>query len=265
MVHDRFQGEQEDEVLDQHALLPSMQDDPKLWMVKVRAGSEKAIVALLMSRFLAERLKNKPWGVTSAFCQEMPPRVSPPRRYPQHTTSSDCDTRLQHTIGSRQPCPPSTHAFHQFKHLHADLLGSKKESHIYVEARSERSVQDSLEGLRDVLHSRAFVRVPHAEMTDAITVKDTAPHHLKFGSWVRIKSVGVYKGDLAQVVEVDTEGGVSVKVIPRIDYQAIAERCAYGSPVHAALSLESVGPLKSLLYSRLPWPWPSGDAISVQA
>lgn len=52
-----------------------MQDDPKLWMVKVRAGSEKAIVALLMSRFLAERLKNKPWGVTSAFCQEMPPRT----------------------------------------------------------------------------------------------------------------------------------------------------------------------------------------------
>lgn len=70
-----MQGDQEDEVLDQHALLPSMQDDPKLWMVKVRAGSEKAIVSLLMSRFLAERLKNKPWGVTSAFCQEMPPRV----------------------------------------------------------------------------------------------------------------------------------------------------------------------------------------------
>lgn len=72
---DSMQGDQEDEVLDQHALLPSMQDDPKLWMVKVRAGSEKAIVSLLMSRFLAERLKNKPWGVTSAFCQEMPPRV----------------------------------------------------------------------------------------------------------------------------------------------------------------------------------------------
>lgn len=114
--------------------------------------------------------------------------------------------------------------------MHADLLGSRKESHIYIEARSERSVQDALEGLRDVLHRRAFVRVPHAEMTDAITVKDTAPHHLKFGSWVRIKSVGVYKGDLAQVVEVDTEGGVSVKVIPRIDYQAIAERCATGIP-----------------------------------
>lgn len=109
---------------------------------------------------------------------------------------------------------------------HADLLGSKKESHIYVESRSERSVQDALEGLRDVLFNRAFVRVPHAEMTDAITVKDTAPHHLKPGSWVRIKSVGVYKGDLAQVEEVDAEGGVTVKVIPRVDYQAIAERCA---------------------------------------
>eukprot|EP00892_Ulva_mutabilis_P001630 jgi/Ulvmu1/11468/UM077_0011.1 len=174
----RYMGEQEEDVLNQHALLPSMQDDPKLWMVKVRAGSEKAIVSLLMSRFLAERLKNKPWGVTSAFCQEMPPH----------------------------------------------LLGSKKESHIYIESRSERSVQDALEGLRDVLYNRPFVRVPHAEMTDAITVKDTAPHHLKPGSWVRIKSAGVYKGDLAQVEGVDAEGGVLVKVIPRIDYQAIAER-----------------------------------------
>lgn len=138
-----MQGEQEDEVLDQHALLPSMQDDPKLWMVKVRAGSEKAIVSLLMSRFLVERFKNKPWGVTSAFCQEMPPRA---------LSALCCTFRLQ-----------------------ARLRG--------------------------------------------------APH-----SWKQpmCPPYGVYKGDLAQVEEVDVEGGVTVKVIPRIDYQAVAERCPSG-------------------------------------
>lgn len=116
-------------------------------------------------------------------------------------------------------------------------------------------MQDALEGLRDVLYNRQYVRVPHAEMTDAITVKDTAPHHLRPGSWVRIKSVGVYKGDLAQVDEVDQEGAVIVKVIPRIDYQAIAERCGPAGVTLLEALLEAccqAGVLRSCCGARCP-------------
>jgi hypothetical protein len=84
-------------------------------------------------------------------------------------------------------------------HACAELLGSRRESHFYIEARSERTVQDAIQGLRDVLSTRGIMRVPHTEMTDAITVKDAAKQRLHAGSWVRVNTAGVYRGDLAQV------------------------------------------------------------------
>lgn len=65
----------EDDVLDQHALLPSVTDDPKLWMIKCRAGCEKTIVCQLMSKFIHTKQRKQPWGVTSAFCHDIPPRA----------------------------------------------------------------------------------------------------------------------------------------------------------------------------------------------
>ncbi|EFN50704.1 hypothetical protein CHLNCDRAFT_142577 [Chlorella variabilis] len=48
--------------------------------------------------------------------------------------------------------------------------------------------------------------------------------HLKAGSWVRIKN-GLYKGDLAKVVDTDpgTQRG-TIKVVPRLDLAALASR-----------------------------------------
>jgi hypothetical protein len=87
-------------------------------------------------------------------------------------------------------------------------------------------LQDAIAGLRDILYNKQPMRVPHNEMTDAITVKDAAKQRLKPGSYVRMMTAGVYKGDLAQVVNIETGGGVMIKVVPRVDFTAMAKRCA---------------------------------------
>jgi hypothetical protein len=87
-------------------------------------------------------------------------------------------------------------------------------------------LQDAIAGLRDVLFNRQPIRVPHAEMTDAMTVKDAAKQRLRPGSYVRVQASGVYKGDLAQVVNIETGGNVMIKIVPRIDLTAMAKRCA---------------------------------------
>ncbi|OIT04929.1 putative transcription elongation factor spt5 -like 1 [Nicotiana attenuata] len=60
-------------------------------------------------------------------------------------------------------------------------------------------------------------------MTDVLTVESKAVD-LARDTWVRMKT-GTYKGDLAMVVHVDYMGqGVIVKLIPRIDLQALANK-----------------------------------------
>ena len=93
-------------------------------------------------------------------------------------------------------------------------------------------------------------------MTDAITVKDATKQRLKPGTYVRIQSSGVYKGDLAQVVNVETGGSCMVKVVPRVDLTALAKRCAcalkscdIGGP---AISYATYGIYIAFSSSRLP-------------
>ena len=72
------------------------------------------------------------------------------------------------------------------------------------------------------------VRVPHAEMTDAIAVRDSGRTAPPPNSWVRITGGGVYRGDLARVVDGGEGAGmVSVEVVPRVDYAALQQRCAF--------------------------------------
>lgn len=71
------------------------------------------------------------------------------------------------------------------------------------------------------------MRVPHAEMTDAITVKDAAKQRLKPGAYVRVQTAGVYKGDLAQVVNIEAGGGCMIKLVPRVDLTAMQKRCVH--------------------------------------
>ena len=103
--------------------------------------------------------------------------------------------------------------------------GSKRECHLYIEARSEKAVTEATDGLRGILRSRPMVRVPHGEMTDAIAVRESAAKELAPGAWVRIGGSGVYRADLARVVAAEGGGLVTVQLVPRIDYAAMMQRC----------------------------------------
>jgi hypothetical protein len=66
-----MQASKDDDVLDQHSLLPSMTDDPKLWMVKCVAGAERGIVTQLMQKYITFMNREKPLSIFSAFCQDL--------------------------------------------------------------------------------------------------------------------------------------------------------------------------------------------------
>ncbi|CAB4268579.1 unnamed protein product [Prunus armeniaca] len=94
---------------------------------------------------------------------------------------------------------------------------------IYIEADNEAHVREACKGLRNILALHKLNRVPIGEMTDVLSVESKAID-VSRGTWVRMK-MGTYKGDLAKVVGVDdVRQRVRVKLIPRIDLQAIANK-----------------------------------------
>ncbi|KAA3453755.1 Global transcription factor group A2 isoform 1 [Gossypium australe] len=80
----------------------------------------------------------------------------------------------------------------------------------------------AVKGLRTIFAAKIML-VPIREMTDVLSVESKAVD-LSRDTWVRMK-IGTYKGDLAQVVDVDNvRQRVTVKLIPRIDLQALANK-----------------------------------------
>ncbi|KAB1220919.1 hypothetical protein CJ030_MR3G026798 [Morella rubra] len=95
-------------------------------------------------------------------------------------------------------------------------------NYIYVEACKEAHVKEACKGLRNIFSQKVML-VPIREMTDVLSVESKAID-LSRDTWVRMK-IGTYKGDLAQVVDVDNvRQRVTVKLIPRIDLQALANK-----------------------------------------
>lgn len=95
-------------------------------------------------------------------------------------------------------------------------------NYIYVEAEKESHVREACNGLRSIFSQKVQL-VPIKEMTDVLSVESKVVD-LATDAWVRMK-LGIYKGDLAKVVEVDNvRQRVTVKLIPRIDLQAIADK-----------------------------------------
>ncbi|KAL4332541.1 hypothetical protein GQ457_07G022580 [Hibiscus cannabinus] len=93
-------------------------------------------------------------------------------------------------------------------------------NYIYIEADKEAHVREAIKGLRTIFGAKIML-VPIREMTDVLSVESKAID-LSRDTWVRMK-IGTYKGDLAQVVDVDNvRQRVTVKLIPRIDLQALA-------------------------------------------
>ncbi|MBA0808458.1 hypothetical protein Gohar_024197 [Gossypium harknessii] len=95
-------------------------------------------------------------------------------------------------------------------------------NYIYIEADKESHVREAVKGLRTMFAAKIML-VPIREMTDVLSVESKAAD-LSRDTWVRMK-IGTYKGDLAQVVDVDNvRQRVTVKLIPRIDLQALANK-----------------------------------------
>lgn len=96
-------------------------------------------------------------------------------------------------------------------------------NYIYVEADKEAHVKEACKGLRVIYANTKITLVPIKEMTDVLSVESKAID-LSRDTWVRMK-IGTYKGDLAKVVDVDNvRQRVTVKLIPRIDLQALANK-----------------------------------------
>ncbi|KAL8059507.1 hypothetical protein ABFX02_03G092200 [Erythranthe guttata] len=95
-------------------------------------------------------------------------------------------------------------------------------NYIYIEADKEAHVREAIKGLRNIYPSKIML-VPIKEMTDVLSVESKAID-ISRDTWVRMK-IGTYKGDLAKVVDVDNVRlRATVKLIPRIDLQALANK-----------------------------------------
>ncbi|XP_010245838.1 PREDICTED: putative transcription elongation factor SPT5 homolog 1 [Nelumbo nucifera] len=95
-------------------------------------------------------------------------------------------------------------------------------NYIYIEADKEAHVREACKGMRNIYSAKVML-VPIKEMTDVLSVESKAID-LSRDTWVRMK-IGTYKGDLAKVVDVDNvRQRVTVKLVPRIDLQAIANK-----------------------------------------
>nr|KAJ0217171.1 hypothetical protein LSAT_V11C300154100 [Lactuca sativa] len=96
-------------------------------------------------------------------------------------------------------------------------------NYVYIEADKEAHVKEACKGMRNIFTGSKILLVPIKEMTDVLSVESKAID-LSRDTWVRMK-IGTYKGDLAKVVDVDNvRQRVTVKLIPRIDLQALANK-----------------------------------------
>ncbi|EOX92502.1 Global transcription factor group A2, putative [Theobroma cacao] len=97
-------------------------------------------------------------------------------------------------------------------------------NYIYIEAQKEAHVMEACKGLR-YLNPKKIMIVPLKEMAGVLSVK-SKPVDISKDTWIRMK-IGTYKGDLAKVTDVDDmQQRVTVKLVPRIDLQELADKLA---------------------------------------
>nr|XP_027104908.1 protein RNA-directed DNA methylation 3-like [Coffea arabica] len=97
---------------------------------------------------------------------------------------------------------------------------------IYIEAEKQCDINEACNGLCSIYSSRV-APVPKEDINHLFSVKNKS-NGISEGMWARVKN-GKYKGDLAQVVAVNSaRKKVTVKLIPRIDLKALAEKFGRG-------------------------------------
>ncbi|XP_050117255.1 putative transcription elongation factor SPT5 homolog 1 [Malus sylvestris] len=98
-------------------------------------------------------------------------------------------------------------------------------NYIYVEADKEAHVREACKGMRYVFTAQKIVLVPIKEMVGVVSVERKPSVDVSVDSWVRMKRVKMYEGDLGRVVDVDdVRRRVTVKLIPRIDFPELARK-----------------------------------------
>ncbi|GAA0155698.1 hypothetical protein LIER_13370 [Lithospermum erythrorhizon] len=97
---------------------------------------------------------------------------------------------------------------------------------IYIEAESQQDLYEACKGLPSVYVSRV-TPVPPNESSHVLSVRSKGCG-ITAGMWARVKS-GKYKADLAQIVAVnEARKKATVKLVPRIDLRALAEKFGGG-------------------------------------
>ncbi|KAF5959372.1 hypothetical protein HYC85_000581 [Camellia sinensis] len=109
---------------------------------------------------------------------------------------------------------------------------------IYIEAERQFDVNEACKGICTVYSSRV-APVTKNEVSHLLTVR-SKHNEVSVGTWARVKN-GKYKGDLAQVIAVnDARKKATVKLIPRVDLQAMAEK--YGGGIAAKKTAATPAP-----------------------
>ncbi|KAL3649647.1 hypothetical protein CASFOL_006050 [Castilleja foliolosa] len=97
---------------------------------------------------------------------------------------------------------------------------------IFIEAEKQQDIYEACKGLSSIYSSRVTA-VPNNELSRLLSVRSKSSG-ISEGMWARVKN-GKYKGDLAQVVAVNhTRKKATVKLVPRIDLKAMAEKFGGG-------------------------------------
>ncbi|PIN24453.1 RNA polymerase II transcription elongation factor DSIF/SUPT5H/SPT5 [Handroanthus impetiginosus] len=99
---------------------------------------------------------------------------------------------------------------------------------IFIEAEKQNDIYEACKGLPNIYSSRVAA-VPKNELSRLLTFRSKSSG-ISEGMWARVKN-GKYKGDLALVAAVNhARKKVTVKLIPRIDLKALAEKFGGGVP-----------------------------------
>ncbi|CAL9106355.1 unnamed protein product [Musa textilis] len=161
--------------------------------------------------------------------------------------SAECDVKVSEADGMkdviiwRVKCMVGrerhmTFCFMQ-KYVEMENLGTKLQissvfaldhvkGYVFVEADKLYDVIEACKGFCSIYSSRINI-VPRSEVPHLLAIQNKLPE-VCTGKWVRLKS-GKYKGDLAQVVAVDDgQKQLTIKLVPRIDLQAIAKKFGGG-------------------------------------
>lgn len=95
--------------------------------------------------------------------------------------------------------------------------GGTMTGYIYVEAETKQAMVEMVEGIQNVFMGQAQIAIEVKERPDLLRKRKRTP--LEEGKFVRMIRPPLYKGDLAKVIEVHSNGlDCTVQLVPRLDY-----------------------------------------------